>query len=366
MNTNRKVFGNSSTTPGAELRGILSGDFNHLSSSLRRFEAKCIEEPEPSCISHLSGEIVIGTIPKVHALDTDSIVCPNKQVGNLKMKIPSLVSNFLMGSGNKDSSLVSTIGPLFTSREPSLPHCQSLFRLLKMMWVVNLGTIGGSKEGLKSYIYTHSFASLREWSFRNIFTREDCKPLAGGSSTDGDGLNVSFYRARESKFEGAQIGDGKIFAFELPAGLFQGKRVIAIPALKPWKARLFTVLNSSKEALKGSVQTLKDILEHLRAYFPVFREGSFKLRELFNLDRLRNGVMVLPVDSDTLLKGGIVEVTAKVKPMVSLLDSLGIRLNAILKGLLHLPCTMLNLAQSRKRGKRAFIPKGEVFSPAIL
>jgi len=52
MDTNRKVFRNSSPTLGAELRGIFSRGFNYFPSSLRRFEAKYIEELKLGYISH--------------------------------------------------------------------------------------------------------------------------------------------------------------------------------------------------------------------------------------------------------------------------------------------------------------------------
>ena len=78
--------------------------------------------------------------------------------------------------------------------------------------------------------------------------------------------------------------------------------------------------------------------------------------------------MVSPIDSDTLFESGIVEVSTEVEPMFSSVDSQGIRLEAILKGLFHLPRTILGIAQPTKEVKRAFTPtlKGEVFPPAAL
>jgi len=59
----------------------------------------------------------------------------------------------------------------------------------------------------------------------------------------------------------------------------------------------------------------------------------------------------MPIESYTLLKGSIVEGSAKIEPVVSPLKNLGIRLNAILKGLFHLPSTILSIAHFEERSK---------------
>jgi hypothetical protein len=366
MNTNREVFGNSSPTPGAELRGISGGNFDDCSGSLFRFPAQYIEEPEPGRISH---RLVEGSsaIPSIHFLDADGIVELDQLVSYLEMKVPSLVSDFLVGFGNQDAGLFPAMRAFYSSGEPLLAHSQDIFRPPEESGVANLHTVGSSEKRLKSNINTDRSARWEQWFKRHIIARESGKPLASRSTTDSDSLDTALNWVRKSEFESTDITDRQVFAIQLPTCLFQSKRVIAILTFESREARFaIAVIKTAKETLEGSIQTFKNILKYLRANLFVFWEGLLEFRKFLFLVKGRNRVVVSFPGGDSLFKSAVVELATQRKPPLGAVDSLRVGFYSILKRLF--PLHNLSIANLREENKRAFIPalKGEVFSPAIL
>ena len=272
MNTNRKVFRNSSPTSGAELRCVFSGDSDYFSSSLFRFEAKYAEELKPSYISHRPCEC-FKAIPGVHLFNEDDIILPNQLVRNFEMKVPPLVSHFLVSFSHQYSSLSPSVRAFGPTRQPLLSQHQDILRFLKEARVFYLNAIRTSKERLAADIYSYYLANFRQGLDRDILTREAHIPFAHRCSADGYCLYVTFNRARETKLKSAYISDKKVFAIKPPACLFQSEAIISIPSFKAGKARLIAILNSAEETLISSVQSFKHFLENLRAYFLVFWKG---------------------------------------------------------------------------------------------
>jgi len=333
MDTNRKVFRNSSPTLGAELRGVFGWDFNDCSGSFRRFPAQYIEEPEPSTIPHRLIECS-SAIPGVHLLNTDGIIESNQLISKLEMKISSLVSDFLVGFSNQQASFLPLLRPLNSSGKPLLAHCQYILRLLKEAGISYLHTVGCCQERLQANINTDRFVSRCQWFKWNAITGKTSKPFTCRRPADCDSFYGSFNQARKPQLKSADIPDDKVFAIELPTSLFQGKGVIPIPAFKPGKADFTIAISEAiKETLKGSLQTLKYLLEYLRAYILIFGESCFKFRQLFNLTKVGQRTVVASVGNYTLLEGTVVKLTAQRKPILSSVDSLSTGLDPILKSL---------------------------------
>ena len=352
MDTNGEVFRNSSSTSGTELRGIFGRNLNYGATSLRRFITQYIKESKPSYIPHLPSEAMAKAIPRVHVLNIDSIISGNKPVGSLEMEISPLVIDLFVGLSDKDSGLTSTVRAFNSPGEPLLSHSQHSLRPLKEAWVPNLTPFRSSQKRLTTDIYTDHLTCLGERPIGNIIAGERSKPLPCGSSPNSDGLNVPFDRTGEAELECADIPDSEVFHIQLPTCLLQSERVIPILAFESGKASFAVTLpNPSEEASKGFVQFLKHILKNLRTYLSIFGKGILQLRELLNLVKAGDRAFVLFVDDDTLLKGSIVEAPAQVEPIFSLLESMRTRLNAILKSLFHLPCTVFSIAQFKKGDK---------------
>lgn len=358
MDTNTKVFGNSSPASGAELRGVFGGDFNYpAGGSLLRFPLEDTEEPKPRHITHRPVEAV-GAIPRVHLLNADGVVFLEQSVGNLEMKVPPLVAYLLVSLGDKDSSLSSSLGAFDPTGEPLLPHSEGALGLLEKAWVFYLLASRGSQKGLATDIYTYHLASLGQRFGGNIVAGEAHIPLGSRYPADGYGFNVPLNGAGQPDFEPAYISDGKVFAFQFPACLCEGKAVISIPAFEAWEASLaVAILDSAEKASIGFVQPLKHLLKDLRAYISVFGKRYLEFGKLFNLAIAGDMSFVLFMDGYSLLKCRVVEPTAKVEPVVGFLKGWSVCQKTIFECLFHSPSTILNIAYFRKGIKSLIHPQ---------
>jgi len=353
MDTDTKVFRDPGPTLGAELRGVSGRDFDDCSGSLFRFPAQYTEETEPSRISHRPVERC-GRIPCIHPLNADGIIVAYKLIGQLKVEIPSLVGDFLMGLGHQHTSFRSAVRAFNPLREPLLPHGKNIPGLLKEAGIAHLHSIRGSQEGLKPNIDTHRSISWGKWFQGHIITGKAGIPFTGGRAADSDCLDYALDGTGQPELEDADIPDGEIFSIQLPASLLQREGVVAILSLKPREACFAVpILNTAKEPLVSSVKTLKDILKHLRAYITVFREGLLEVREFFLLLKGRDGTAVTSVGSDTLLKGTVVEMVAQRKPPLGAVNGLRAGLNSILKRFLSLHTCIIATLKGKDKPYRA-------------
>ncbi len=353
MNTNRKVFGNSSSALGAKLRGVFGGDFNYQATSFFRFIPEYVEKPKPSRIPHLSGHSVVIAIEGCHILNANSIVVFEKLVGNLEVEVPPLIVHLFKGLSNKNSSLCPTLRAFLSTRQSLLSLCEYILGCLKEPRIAYLHPIGGGKEGFETDIYAYTPAGWGQGLCGNVVTGEADIPLTNRASADSDGLDIPLDGAGQPELEPANLRDGQVFAIQPPASLFQSERVISILSLEARKARLIAiaVLNSSEETLVGFIKALQYILKHLRAYFLIFRKGFFKFRELLHLRIARDRAFVLPINHDTLFKSTVVELATKMQPGFGFLKSMRIRQKTIFEGLFHFSRTMASVTYLKKGGK---------------
>ena len=344
VDTDREVFGDPGPTLGAELGGVPGRDFNYLATSLFRFEAQDVEEPKPGHIPHGPVERP-GAGPRAHLLNVDGVIALEKIVGHLEVEVPPLVADLLVGLGHQDSGLGPALGALRPPGEPPLPHDQDSLGLFEEAGVVYGLAFRGGQEGLTAHIYADSLPGLGQGLFRHTIAGEGDGPGPRSAVPDGDGLDVPLNGPGKAHLKGADLLDGQTFAFQLPAGLFQGEGVIPAPALEAGEAGLaVAILHPAEEAGIGPVQALNDILEDLGADPFVFREGGPELGELSLLVIGRDRPALAGIGADALLQGGIVEASAEVQPEGGFLKGSLITLETVQKGLLHLPCTNANIA----------------------
>ena len=356
MDTNRKVFGNFSSALGAELRCVPGGYFNNQAASLLRFVPEYIKEPKPGCISHrLIKAMVIG-IPGIHLFNTNSAVVLQQLFNQFEMKVSPLVINLFMGFGHENSSFRPSFRTFLSARQSLLPHSKFTLRLLKEAGVVYLHAIRGCQKGLTANINAHNPVRGPKEFKRNIITRETDVPFTRGMPSDSNCLNVSFYGPGQPQFKSADISDSEVFAFKFPACLFKGEAVISISALKPGKSWFFPILHPAEEGLVSSIKAFKNILKYLRTYLLVFWKCNFELRKFLNLVIARYGMTAGTIGRYSLFKGYIVKLTAQRKPMLGLVDSLGISLDMVLKTLFPLHnSSIANL----KKGVKSIHPTSE-------
>jgi len=350
MDTNAKVFRNSSPTLGAELRGVLGGYFNYQATSFLRFIPEYIEKPEPSHVSHRPVKTT-PAIPRFHALNEDGVVVSQQLIGNFEMEIPSLVIDLLMGFGNHHSCLFPSVRPLDSVGEPLLPHGKHILRLLEEAGVFYLHPLRGCQKGFAADINANILASLRQGLLRHIIAGEADIPFASRSPADGDSLNITLYRTGQPELKPSDIPDSEVSTVQFPTCLFEGETVIPISALETGESWLVSALDPAKETGIRFIKALKHFLQNLGASFSIFRESCFQFWKLFYLAIARYRAFILTVNCDALFKGSVVESTAEVKPVIGFVEYLGIRQKAILESLLHFSRTIFSLAHSEKGGK---------------
>ena len=351
VHTDRQVFGNPGPTLGAELGGIPGWDFNYLTTSLFRFEAKYVEELKPSHIPHGSVERSEAD-PRAHLLYVEGAVVSQETIGHLEVEVPPLIADLLVGPGHQYSSLGSAFRAFRPVGESPLPHSQDSLGPFEEAGVIYGLAFRGGQEGFAADINADCLFCWGQGLFRHVITGEGGEPSARSTAPDGDSFDVSLYGPGEPKLESAHLPDGQVFVFQLPTGLRQGERVIPILALEAGEASLaIAIPGSAKEPFVGPVQPFQDILEDLGTNLFVFGESSPELGKLFLLAEIGDVAPILTVDVYALFQRSIVEPAAEVKPEGGFAKGFLVRLKAIEEGLFHLPCTAFTLSQAWQEDK---------------
>lgn len=349
MDTNRKVFRNSSPAARAELRRVFSRHFDDCSGSLLRFPAQYIEKPEPGGVSQRPVE-GRSAIPSIHLLNADGIVELDQLISNLKVEVAPLVVDFLVGFGYQDAGFIPLVGALNSLGEPLLPHGEYIPDVAGEAGISNLHAVGGSKERLQSDIDADRPVDWGQRFEGNILTGEAGEPFTRRGTANCYSLDDALDTTGKPELEGADVPDSQVFAVQLPAGLCESEAVIAVFALETRKARFPVAVGDPPEkSLVSFVQAFKHVLEYLRTNFFIFGERCFKLRKLSFLCKERDSAMIMPISGDALLQGGIVEMSAQRKPPLGFLNSLRVGFNSILERLSSLHG--LSIANLRKGGK---------------
>jgi hypothetical protein len=122
------------------------------------------------------------------------------------------------------------------------------------------------------YSKINAHLTLHYWQWFRLFylTREDDIPLSC-LIFDRGCFDVDLYLTVQLNLDGTDLGDMyTIIMRETIAALGIGEAVVAVPALKSRKSRLFTVFDTAEEVVKGFLQPSKDILQYLRVDILVF------------------------------------------------------------------------------------------------
>jgi len=349
MDTDTKVFRDSSPAPGAELSRVFGRDFNYCSGSLFRFPAQYVKEPKPSHVSHRPVE-GFSAVPSTHFLNANCAVVADKLFGELEVEVSPLVVYLLVGFGNNHSCFKSPFRAFNPAGEPLLPHREHILRLFEKAWVVYFCAFRSGQKGFAAHIYAYYLVAGRKWLVRHIVARETGIPFASESSMDSDSLNPTLYRAGEFELELANMSNKQVFPVQFPAVLFKGKTIIPVPTLKAREADLVSISNPSEKPLIGSIKPLKHFLENLRADIGIFGKGYLELGEFFDLVKARYEMTMGMVSGYALLKSRVVEIATQIKPMLCILGRPCIGIDTILKRFLPLHDFIISYQDINKEG----------------
>lgn len=360
MNTNGKVFRNLFVAPRAYLACPLGRHFYYLTLSFCRFSLQNRKEVKPCYISHRPIE-TSKSFPTLKLLYVNSIIFFKQLLGDLKMKVFSLVKNFLVCLCYKHPCPVSSVRALELSGKCLLPGFEKVLGLLKKAGVAYLSIVRICQKRFATHVYANLLSRFKQWFGGNIVAGETDKPFAGRVFSDSYGFNVTFNGSMKNYLKSTNFGDGKVFSFKPPSCLFKGKTIIPIISLKSRIAHFFTGLDPSKESLKGPIHSLYYVLKALGGDFIEFGKGLFKVGELFLLSVGSDGLLVEFPDIPSLLKAKIVENAAEVKNFLGFGKGILIGFNSVFKSFLHFVSLKRILSQ-----KRSFVKKNQrLISPLL-
>ena len=162
MNTNRQGFRDFLPTARANLRSVMGWNFNHCSTSLRRFVRQQVKEHSPSRIRYAFGKMSISHhVLNIQILYIDTVIRFYVKVGCFMQKVLTLVANFLVCPSNKYASLISAHGAFFPARQGSLPAPQKFFSISFILRMLNLVTIRGYTKRFNTNINADLSKGLR-------------------------------------------------------------------------------------------------------------------------------------------------------------------------------------------------------------
>ena len=316
MNAVAQTFRHDSAAVETFLSRVSGGNWNYFAPSLGCFEAKDIEEPKPSHVSHRPVQPSIFSCPSLHILNIDYIILSYQIPSNFEMEVPPLIGDLFVRFCEKDSCFPPSVASLYPMRDSLLSHFNQFFRLVQQTRIGNRVAFGVGQEPFAPDINTDFLASFRKRFDRNIIARECDKELAASRPAYRDSFDVSFNRSGQKEFEPTYTLDIEVSAFQLPASLLQREGIIRVFASKAREARLAVILLAAPEKrLECLILPLENILKRLRADSLEFGIFLFEFHQLSHLLIGGDRLFLLTIGVDMLLKGEIIEHTAEFKPL---------------------------------------------------
>lgn len=314
MNTNRKRFANNLATCRANLARIPGRNFNYASSSSAfRLLDKKIKEFSPRNIRDGFAQVsILDHALYIQVFNIDFSILFNIEVGGFAKKIISLVSNFLVSFGNKQTRFLPAIRPTLFTTKISLPAPKKFCAFTKKLRVTNEVPLGISQEILNPNINPYLGITCRQGSDGNVIAGKHDKPLAGRTLFDCYVFDNALNRSGKKHLEPANILDIQIPTFKLPARLFERKRFISVSTFEAREPKL-----ALEKELECFVESLKNVLKYLRTNCFELREIIFQANKLFHLSIGRNR-FALFASSYSLLKSHVIESSTQPKPLMTI------------------------------------------------
>lgn len=166
----------------------------------------------------------------------------------------------------------------FCLGKSALGSCQCVFFSSEEAGILDLVAGRQIGERVQSDVDAHCLLRLRDQLRFHFITRKADAPFAGGTPDDRAGFDDPGNRAMHLHPDGSDFGEGEsdpLFGFSIPSArgwagglnaktrLRVGDRVIAKPRFKSRVAWNFSIFHPSEKGLKGLVEAVQDILQHL-------------------------------------------------------------------------------------------------------
>jgi len=350
MDTNRKVFGDNGMTARAKLGSAIGIHPDKLSPSLFRFGREYAEELPPTGIGNGFCKTMIAQhLINIKFLNGNYAKLVNYPSCFLMQEVMSPVENALIDAGNNLPGSPSFSRPLLHLGELPLGFSECLLVCPEEAWIMNsLASRKGSKA-IKPYINAYRSAAYwqRLWF---IFNGKAGIPLASLPS-DGAGLGLPEGLPVELNFDVTDLRKLKI-TIESEAKLCIGETIIAVKTFEARIAWLFSSLNSPEEGLERLVQSICDILKHLRVDIAKTRAFLLEFYDTLALLEIRKTFLPLLPAITALFQQPVIQPTTLIKLRLKQVNLVICWEKTIFKSLLH---RVLLYLKERKLSSR-FIP----------
>jgi hypothetical protein len=327
------------------LRTILGGigrvNFYQLATSLFRFVRKLRKELRPCCIQDALSDAVIVN----HTIDSNIFNCNYSKAidyhsRKLVGEIVAFPSDTFVDFGNNLTLPLILWRAFFETRKLTLCFYKFLLFGPEKPWSFDLLTSRKCGERAESYVKCNSFGTFRK---RNRFdlTSEDSIPFACCRPFDGASFDFTFKRTVENDLNFTNTRQMEFISVNPETKLRIGEALIAANSFKTRVARLFTVVYTAKEVLKGKVNTYGDVLKNLGIDETKRRTSLLKRWKSFGLFIVEKAYLGFFPSFASFFEKVVEKPAALFKPLVHYASLLLSRIDAVLEHFNHSAFTCL-------------------------
>ena len=351
MNTARQIFMNQGPTAGAS-SGCVPGINQHDTAAgplcLVRSE---LHQLKPGSISDgFSQAVVPQHSLAVQLLKNDNVKGINQAMTKFMGEILAPVNDALVNMRNSLASVLAFRRPLLLLGQFALCPSQLPLIISKKARIINLLPIGQSSKALQPDINANCFLRFGQW-LRLYLTGETGIPLACAVPSQGECLNFTPKRAVDNGFDKPYLAYPDQRPIKGEAKLGVGEAIISSLALKSRIARLLPSLYPSKESFESKVNSLLNILKHLRIDYCQRGTLSLPLRQKFISLIQADGLLLLLPSIRTKGKCLVEDPAAFLKYLIEKAFLFTSGQQTIFKGLTHIVSITYNCLNSKDEAR---------------
>lgn len=313
MNTVIERFRNGESAFRAINGCTLGVDRHNCTTSLFRFVGQELQEYSPGSIADALGEAMVSYhAPDVQIFIGNKIVFVGYFMSKFVQEINSLIANMSMCLDYQKPGLAAALRAFNFRDEPSLPISEDIFTLSEIAGIFDGSAIREDSKGFQTDINTHCcLYRLLRGSVSNIATKAGVPFIS--FPLDVESFNLTEDITMHLDLDAADLREIQFRIFDFKSKLGISETIITVVVLEPGIARLLIRLHTPKECFESLIGTMQYILKHLRINAGELRADLFQIGKLRTLSDKREGFALHFISITSLLKSGIVEITAQFK-----------------------------------------------------
>lgn len=251
-------------------------DFHEQPTSIFRFVGQHVYERRPSGIVNRLAQPPTSKSFDIQIFDRNEAVCVNDLPRLFVVEVSPLISDVIMKPPKQQYGFASSVATLFPSRYAPLQPSQSPLGRAKPTRVFNPRSVAQSRERSQSNIDANSVRAVRQqvWLYVNGQQRKPPTRFPFNSQ----GLNCSLERSVQFDPHLTNLRETQFISGQRISDLAEGNTVVASDGAEPREPRFIARPDAAKESLESQIDSLQNVLQHLRMYlrnvFPFFLDLS--------------------------------------------------------------------------------------------